>query len=646
MQQHLAQLGRMGAAIGLAAISLMILTGLNHGGAAYADTSETADVSIVDFAFEPATITVTRGTDVRWTNNGAVSHTTTSDTGLWDSGSLGPGGVFTQTFDTTGVYSYHCALHPEMQGRVVVVTATLDVCPTCDYTTIGAALAAAGDGDTIRVASGTYTERLTISKTIHLEGGWDISFTVRAPGSSAIDAQRAGRALTLLDAVSPTVDGFALTGGDATSETVGPHQGGGVYIAADNVLLINNIISDNLATTSSSITDTGRGGGIFVSGASSSVVISANQILSNVAGAGGPGTIGQGGGVFAQGAVTLANNLIASNQARSDGSLFGYGGGAHITNGVVRGNQFISNSASNGGGIASLSDTLFEANLSRGTTGANFLVEAGGSSAVRNNFILESNCPTGVSPGGSAVSVVNNTIAGCNQGVYVPPGMSPPISNNLFFSNVTAITGEGTPPLDYNGFWLNGTDFNVSGTLTGTHNVFADPLFVDPAAGDYHLQFGSPMMDAGTGAGAPPDDYDGDLRPTGAGVDIGADEVAASLEVAKQASPDPVQAGDLLTYTLSVTNTGGVSLTATITDILPAEVTPTGILTWAPIITAPGGAWTQQLVVTVASGYSGTLTNTLEVTTLEGASGFLTETSTVVREALIYLPLVAKLFSP
>jgi len=55
--------------------------------------------------------------------------------------------------------------------------------------------------------------------------------------------------------------------------------------------------------------------------------------------------------------------------------------------------------------------------------------------------------------------------------------------------------------------------------------VFSNPLFVDPAAGDYHLQIGSPMIDRGTSAGAPSTDYDGQARPTGEGVDIGADEV-------------------------------------------------------------------------------------------------------------------------
>jgi uncharacterized repeat protein (TIGR01451 family) len=95
----------------------------------------------------------------------------------------------------------------------------------------------------------------------------------------------------------------------------------------------------------------------------------------------------------------------------------------------------------------------------------------------------------------------------------------------------------------------------------------------------------------------------------------------AALSVTKQADPTPVQDGAPLTYTIRVTNTGDVTLTATITDTLPNHVTPTGVLTWTQTITAPGGIWAQQVVVTVETGYTGSLTNKVQVTTEEGAMG-------------------------
>ncbi len=422
---------------------------------------------------------------------------------------------------------------PDPSIAALAAGTTLTVCSTCPYTTIGSALAAAGNNDSIRVASGAYPERLLITKTVTLEGGWDISFTARTPGSSVVDAQRLGRVVTIIGPITSTLDGLTIVGGDATNEITGTHQGGGVYVQADGALLIHNVITNNLATTSDFITKTGQGGGIFVHGASGTVVISANQIMSNVAGAGGPGTQAQGGGVFAGGTTMLIDNLIASNQARLNHTLYGYGGGAYVYNGVVRGNQFIGNSASNGGAIAeAFGSTTFEANLSRGHTGGNGLLEPGSGSRVKNNFLLEANCPNGVAVYVGDVEIVNNTIAGCLTGVYVGSSASTLISNTLFYSNTTAIAADGTPLLDYNGFWLNGIDFNVmTGTLTGTHNVFADPLFVDPITGDFHLGSGSPMIDHGTGAGAPSSDYDGNARPAGSGVDIGADEFVPTYQI-------------------------------------------------------------------------------------------------------------------
>jgi plastocyanin len=76
-------------------------------------------VTIVDFGFNPGSITVKAGTTVTWTNTG-VTHTVTSNTGLFDSGHLGSGGTFTFTFSKAGTYAYHCAIHSAMKGEVTV----------------------------------------------------------------------------------------------------------------------------------------------------------------------------------------------------------------------------------------------------------------------------------------------------------------------------------------------------------------------------------------------------------------------------------------------------------------------------------------------------------------------------------------------
>jgi plastocyanin len=82
-------------------------------------------VSIVDFGFQPQNITITAGSSLTWTNNGTHNHTSTSDIGLWDSGTLAPGQSYTHLFNTPGVYTYHCSFHSSMTATVTVVPSSV-----------------------------------------------------------------------------------------------------------------------------------------------------------------------------------------------------------------------------------------------------------------------------------------------------------------------------------------------------------------------------------------------------------------------------------------------------------------------------------------------------------------------------------------
>jgi len=76
--------------------------------------------------FEPRDITIAPGTTVTWVDVSGT-HTTNSDTGLWDSGErrLEVGESFSFTFQQPGVYDYYCRPHRNagMVGRVIVSTA-------------------------------------------------------------------------------------------------------------------------------------------------------------------------------------------------------------------------------------------------------------------------------------------------------------------------------------------------------------------------------------------------------------------------------------------------------------------------------------------------------------------------------------------
>jgi plastocyanin len=83
--------------------------------------SSTDKVSIENFSFSPATITVKKGTTVTWTNNDTTAHTVTADSGnAFDSGTMEQGKTFSHTFDSAGTFKYHCTLHSDMHGTVTV----------------------------------------------------------------------------------------------------------------------------------------------------------------------------------------------------------------------------------------------------------------------------------------------------------------------------------------------------------------------------------------------------------------------------------------------------------------------------------------------------------------------------------------------
>lgn len=120
-----------GVAAAGAALLLAALAGC--GGPARADVSV---VSVTDGAFSPATLTVPAGTEVRWVNDGARTHTVTTeegalggepavppDAGPFDSGPLRAGETFSHRFDVEGTYVYWCSFHrdEEMLGVVEVV---------------------------------------------------------------------------------------------------------------------------------------------------------------------------------------------------------------------------------------------------------------------------------------------------------------------------------------------------------------------------------------------------------------------------------------------------------------------------------------------------------------------------------------------
>jgi plastocyanin len=78
-------------------------------------------VAIAGMAFSPATITITAGDTVAWTNNDSINHTVTSDSGSeLGSAPLGQGQTYSHLFGAAGVFLYHCSIHTTMHGVITV----------------------------------------------------------------------------------------------------------------------------------------------------------------------------------------------------------------------------------------------------------------------------------------------------------------------------------------------------------------------------------------------------------------------------------------------------------------------------------------------------------------------------------------------
>jgi plastocyanin len=78
-------------------------------------------VTISNFKFAPASVTVSRNTRISVTNHDSTAHTATADDGQsFDTGNIDPNASATVTLAKAGTYKYHCSIHPFMHGTLVV----------------------------------------------------------------------------------------------------------------------------------------------------------------------------------------------------------------------------------------------------------------------------------------------------------------------------------------------------------------------------------------------------------------------------------------------------------------------------------------------------------------------------------------------
>ena len=98
----------------------LLIGGAMHQVPALADDPPAAKVTIDNFAFTPATLTVKLGTKVSFVNHDDIPHSIVSVPGKFRSKALDTDQSFEFTFTTAGDFDYFCGLHPHMKGKIIV----------------------------------------------------------------------------------------------------------------------------------------------------------------------------------------------------------------------------------------------------------------------------------------------------------------------------------------------------------------------------------------------------------------------------------------------------------------------------------------------------------------------------------------------
>ena len=307
-------------------------------------------------------------------------------------------------------------------------------------------------GGTVNIAAGTYTESLTVNKTLTLTGV--------SSGTTLIQAVTGQRVITVTDGNNLRLENLTVTGGQAGSDV-----GGGVYLANGSLTLINSRIVSNSAV---------YGGGVFQDGAGGRVDAINSVIELNT-------TTNQGGGLYVRGSAAFTDTQVVSNTASM------HGGGVHVQNGRVdvTGGLFAYNRAVNGnGGAINLNNSL---TLSGTQLISNTAINGGGVqqwnagyAVLITNTHFERNGAQSIG-GGAAVS---GTL-GINGSTFVSNTVDSGNGNSTFgggvyagdASQIAATTFTGNSALCIYGgscSYANGGGLYISGKpLTLTNVVFA-----------------------------------------------------------------------------------------------------------------------------------------------------------------------------
>lgn len=380
-----------------------------------------------------------------------------------------------------------------------------------------------------------------------------VDFSVSMGAYSNLALPQMTGLLPIYDNTAQNGGGLYLDGGYPLMSTLGivnntaSDNGGGVYINGGIPSLVGGMIQNNISD--------GNGGGIYLS--NSVARVGGMNIVSNKS--------AFGGGIYLDGPFALTMEtatLIANNYIRYNTATNNEGGGIYFNEanvGVV--NNIIANNTATDGAAAFLkgSSPRFLENTIADNTGDTGLYITHSTGAGRWIVIHTwqgtfSNYVAGI-PVPSQPTMTNTIISGHTTGVYIED------SGNSFLANKL--------DMGYT-LWDNTTDIAGSGTINHTDDLYGNPMYTgtgmqptDPTP--YHIETNSPAVDSGTeiALSLPGTDLlldiDAQMRPSGDGMDIGADEVVTdpfSVWFVPSAISKTVKSGTVVTNIHMLMNSG------------------------------------------------------------------------------------------